>query len=79
MYFKLSGHYKEKFLKLAKIKEDLWNEKEKYVEEKLNVQFQPPEYSKSLVSSLIEGSKLNNLVYQEIQDGEHIIQNHIKV
>ena len=51
---------------MAKIKEDLWNEKEKYVEEKLNVQFQPPEYSKSLVSSLIEGSKLNNLVYQEI-------------
>jgi len=66
LYFKLSGHYKEKFLKLAKIEKNLWDEKEKYVEEKLNVQFQPPEYSKGLVSSLIEGSKLNNLVYQEI-------------
>ncbi len=66
LYFKLTGHYKEKFLELAKINKNLWDEKEKYVEKKLNVQFQPPEYSKNLVSSLIEGSKLNNLIYQEI-------------
>tara|TARA_A100001015_G_scaffold279180_1_gene340126 strand:- start:1764 stop:3383 length:1620 start_codon:yes stop_codon:yes gene_type:complete len=67
LYFKLTGHYKKKFLEISEINEEEWNTAEKLVENILSVQNSPNLENTKIKSALIEGSKKNdNITFDEV-------------